>query len=111
MERMALQGEIWFFASPLDPPGKGKRPVIVVSVNGRNRHERAASVLVVPLTSTIHKTFATHLFFSSGETGLQSDSVARAEDIMAVRKESLSEPRQGVRQISGRRICELAEMV
>src|ERR1051325_667072 len=111
MKRTPLRGEIWFLASPLDPPGKGKRPVIIVSVDRRNRHERALSVLVVPVTSTIHKLFPTHLFFPSGETGLQLDSVARAEDIMAVRKERLLEPRQGLRQISGLRICELAEMV
>ena len=47
----------------------------------------------------------------TGETGLQADSAARAEDITVVRKQSLIEPRGRLRQLSDRRVCELASKV
>ena len=106
-----LRGEIWFVQLPVDPPAKGRRPVIVVSLDARNRHERAETALVVPLTTAIHRNFPTHVFLPAGETGLQSDSAARAEDITVVPKQSLIKPRSGLRTISHRRICELAEKV
>jgi mRNA interferase MazF len=109
--RTPLRGEIWFVQLPIDPPDKGRRPVVIVSLDARNRHERAATVLVVPLTTSIHKDFPTHVFLAAGETGLQSDSSARAEDITVVRKQSLVESRSSLRPLSHRRICELAEKV
>jgi mRNA interferase MazF len=105
------RGEIWFVQLYSDPPGKGRRPVVIVSINARNRHERADTVLVVPLTTSVHKNAPTHVFLPAGETGLQSDSAARAEDITVVRKQSLIEPRGRLRQISDRRVCELASKV
>jgi hypothetical protein len=54
--------------------------VVIVSLDARNTHERADTVLVVPLTTSIHKSAPTHVFLTAGETGLQSDSAARAED-------------------------------
>ena len=109
--RIPLRGEIWFVQLPADPPDKGRRPAVIVSLDARNRHERAATVLVVPLTTSIHKDFPTHVFLPAGETGLQSDSAARAEDVTVVRKQSLMEPRSPLRPLSHRRICELAEKV
>jgi len=50
----------------------------------RNRRARADTVLVVPLTTSVHKDAATHVFLSAGETGLQSDSAARAEDKVSI---------------------------
>jgi mRNA-degrading endonuclease toxin of MazEF toxin-antitoxin module len=108
MPRAPLRGEIWFVQLPVDPPEKGRRPVVIVSLDARNRHERADTVLVVPLTSRIHKDVPTHLFLSAGETGLSSDSAARAEDVTVVRKQSLVEPQQHLRHVSDRRICELS---
>ena len=105
------RGEIWFVQLPTDPPTKGRRPVVIVSLDGRNRHERADSVLVVPLTTSIHKEVATHVFLSAGETGLQSDSAARAEDITVVKKQTLFEPHGRLRQLSDSRVCELAAKV
>lgn len=84
---------------------------MIVSLDARNRHERADTVLVVPLTTSIHKEAPTHVFLTSGETGLQSDSAARAEDVTVVRKRSLIEPRTRLRQISHKRVCELASKV
>ncbi|HUI77831.1 MAG TPA: type II toxin-antitoxin system PemK/MazF family toxin [Bryobacteraceae bacterium] len=111
VRRTPLRGEIWLVQLPLDPPGKGRRPVVIVSLDARNRHERAATVLVVPLTTSIHKDFPTHVFLPAGETGLQADSAARAEDVTVVRKESLTESRTHLRTLSHQRICELAEKV
>jgi mRNA-degrading endonuclease toxin of MazEF toxin-antitoxin module len=105
------RGEIWFTKLPTDPPEKGARPVIVVSQDVRNRHPKADSVLVIPLTTTIHKEWATHMLLSPGETGLQEASVARAENITVVHKRTMVQPRYGLRSLSDTRICQLATMV
>jgi mRNA-degrading endonuclease toxin of MazEF toxin-antitoxin module len=65
----------------------------------------------VPLTTSIHKDAPTHIFLPAGETGLQSDSAARAEDITVVRKQSLVEPKARLPQLSDKRVCELAGKV
>src|SRR5581483_9785583 len=110
-KRLPLRGEIWFVKLYVDPPEKSRRPVVVVSVDARNRHERADTVLVVPLTTSIHKDAPTHVFLTAGETGLQSDSAARAEDITVVRKQTLIEPRARLRRLADKRVCELAAKV
>jgi mRNA-degrading endonuclease toxin of MazEF toxin-antitoxin module len=110
--RPPLRGEIWFVQLPVDPPEKGRRPVVIVSLDARNRHERADTVLVIPLSTSIHKAdHPTHFFLAAGESGLSEDSIARAEDITVVRKANLMEPRSSLRTMSHRRICELSEMV
>jgi mRNA interferase MazF len=109
--RVPLRGEIWFVQLPADPPDKGRRPVVIVSLNARNRHDRADTVLVVPLTTAIHHDAPTHVLLSAGETGLQADSAARAEDVTVVRKSALFEPRTPLRQLADRRVCELASKV
>ena len=107
-----LRGEIWFVQLPVDPPEKGRRPVVIVSLDARNRHERADTVLVIPLSTSIHKAdHPTHLFLAAGETGLSEDSIARAEDITVVRNANLAAPRSGLRNMNHRRIWELSEMV
>jgi mRNA-degrading endonuclease toxin of MazEF toxin-antitoxin module len=109
---LALRGQIVFVALPHDPPGKGSRPAIVVSLDARNRHPRAHSVLVVPLSTSVHKAgYAAHLLLSAGETGLSEDSIARAEDVAVVLKSAISQPRSPLRSLSNRRICELADKV
>ena len=95
----------------VDPPGKGRRPVVIVSLDARNRHERADTVLVVPLTTSVHKDVPTHVYLPAAETGLPADSAARSEDITVVRKQSLIEPQGRLRQLSDRRVCELANKV
>ena|SRR5216684_1432567 len=106
------RGQVWFVQLPADPPDKGKRPVVIVSLDARNRHERADTVLVIPLSTSIHKAeHPTHLFLPAGESGLSEDSIARAEDLTVIRKVHLVEPRSGLRTLSHRRVCELAEMV
>jgi mRNA-degrading endonuclease toxin of MazEF toxin-antitoxin module len=110
-KRSPLRGEIWWIKLPTDHPGKGGRPVIIASVDARNQHERADTILVVPLSTSIHKESPTHTYLASGETGLQEQSVAQAENITVVRKESLLEPRGATRQISASRVCEIAAKV
>src|SRR5262249_44199056 len=100
MNRVPLRGEIWFVQLHVDPPGKGRRPVVIVSLDVRNRHERADTVLVVPLTTSIHKEVPTHVFLPAAETGLPGDSAARAEDVTVVRKQSLVESSGRLRQLS-----------
>lgn len=110
--RRASRGEIWFLQLPTDPPEKGRRPVIIVSSEARNIRDAAETVLVIPLSTSIHKADnPTHLLFLPGETGLPADSIARAEDITVVRKIQLVPPRVGLRVLSHRRVCELAEKV
>jgi mRNA-degrading endonuclease toxin of MazEF toxin-antitoxin module len=109
--RFPQRGEIWFVQLPVDPPQKGRRPVVIVSLDARNRHERADTVLVVPLTTSIHREVPTHVYLAAGETGLPADSAARAEDITVVRKQSLVEPGGRLRRLSNARICELASKV
>jgi mRNA-degrading endonuclease toxin of MazEF toxin-antitoxin module len=110
--RRPSRGEIWFLQFPTDPSGKGRRLVIVVSIEARNRRDSADTVLVIPLSTSVHKADSpTHLLLSAGETGLDADSIARAEDITVVRKANLVEPRSRLRTLSDRRICELATMV
>jgi len=65
----------------------------------RNCHERVETVLVIPLTTSIHKVAPTHVFLPAGETGLQADSAARAEDITVVKKLSLIEPTRALASI------------
>src|SRR6266478_128088 len=97
-KRLPRRGEIWFVKLHVDPPDKGLRPVLIVSVDARNQHERADTVLAVPLTTSVHKEVPTHIVFRSAETGLSSDSAARASAslgkpsrwrLAAVREESL----------------------
>jgi len=85
--------------------------VVIVSMNARNRHDRADTVLAVPLTTSVHRDVPTHVLLTAGETGLRSDSAARAEDVTVIRKASLVAPRNALRPLSDKRICELAEKV
>ena len=109
--RLPQQGEIWWTNLPTDPPEKGKRPVVIVSTDGRNQHPRSNSVLVIPLSPSIHLLRPARLLLRMGETGLSADSAAQADNITTVRRESLIEPRVGQRTLSHTKICELAKLV
>jgi mRNA-degrading endonuclease toxin of MazEF toxin-antitoxin module len=97
---------------PTDPPEKGRRPVVIVSINARNSHPRANTVLVVPLSTSVHKDqIATHLLLEAGQTGLQERVVAKAEDVSAIGKVYLEPARDRLRQLSSAQVCDLARMV
>ena len=104
------RGEIWFTRLPSDPPGKGARPVVVVSTDDRNTHPRADTVLVVPLSTSVSKNVPTHILLNPGETGLEQ-SVLKAQDIAVIPKRALLAPRQRLRTLSNHRICELVEKI
>jgi mRNA-degrading endonuclease toxin of MazEF toxin-antitoxin module len=108
---LPLRGQIWWTRFPTDPPEKGRRPVIVVSANGRNQHPRANTVLVIPLSTSVHKSGPTHVLLHSGETGLREDCIARAEDISVVKREDLGTPVHGHRSVTNAQICRLATLV
>ena len=110
MRRSPSRGEMWYVKLPTDPPDKAARPVIVVSLDSRNRHPAASTVLVAPLTGSIEKPFETHIPLSPGETGLNASSI-RCEDLTVVKKEYLIEPKMPLRRISHSRICQVADMV
>jgi mRNA-degrading endonuclease toxin of MazEF toxin-antitoxin module len=57
---------------------KGHRLVVIVSANARNLHERANTVLVVPLSTTPARA-PTHIQLTPGETGLAETSSIRSE--------------------------------
>jgi len=104
------RGEIWFVRMPSDPPDKKPRPAVVVSVEARNRHPRADSVLVVPLSTTLGDV-PTHLRLEPGETGLAEPCSAQAENITTVRKGDLAPMRGGGRTLGSVRIRQLASRV
>jgi mRNA interferase MazF len=93
------RGEIWFVKLPTDPPEKNERPVVIVSIDARNTHERATTVLVVPL-STAPARLPTHIPLAPGETGLSEPSTIQAENITTVRKISLHPPTRKLRRLS-----------
>jgi mRNA-degrading endonuclease toxin of MazEF toxin-antitoxin module len=109
--RVALRGEIWWVQIPTDPPDKGRRTVVVVSSDARNRHERATTVLVVPLSTSIHKDSPTHTLLQPGETGLVEACVAQSENVTVIRKEALLPPHERLRQLSHAKVCKIADKV
>jgi mRNA-degrading endonuclease toxin of MazEF toxin-antitoxin module len=104
------RGEIWFVRMPSDPSDKSARPVVVVSLDARNQHPRASTVLVVPLSTTL-RGLETHIRLEPGETGLVEACEAQAENITTVRKESLAPPRVRLRPISVTRLRQIAACV
>lgn len=109
--RYPLRGEIWWTRFPTDPPDRGRRPVVVVSTDGRNCQPRSNTVLVIPLSTSIHKSRPADLLLRAGETGLRADSVAQADNISTVNRVDLDEPVQGHRALTGHQVCHLAGLV
>lgn len=109
--RYPLRGEIWWTHFPTDPTDKSRRPVVVVSVDGRNCHPRSNTVLVIPLSTSIHNSRPADLLLRAGETGLREDSVAQADNICTVKRAELAEPVQGHRPLTDTQICRLAGLV
>jgi mRNA interferase MazF len=104
------RGQVWFVQLPTDPPEKGRRPVVVISPDVRNHAPRAATVLVVPLSTTPPRT-VTHVELPPGETGLSETSILRCEDITTVRKTSLVPARTALRRLGERRLRQVAVAV
>jgi len=109
-KRLPSRGEIWWTHLPTDPPDKGKRPVILVSEDGRNHHPRANTVLIVPLSTSVHRSRPATLLLRMGETGLAADSLAQVDNLTIVNRDSLSQPGTQQRKLTHTRICELAAL-
>jgi mRNA-degrading endonuclease toxin of MazEF toxin-antitoxin module len=110
MKRFPSRGEIWFVKFPTDPSDKPPRPVVIVSLDARNKHPRANTVLVAPLSGSVEGELDTHIRLSPGETGLHASKI-RCEEITVVRKETLIEPKVPLRALSNTRICQIADKV
>jgi mRNA-degrading endonuclease toxin of MazEF toxin-antitoxin module len=107
-----LQGEIWFIKYASDPPEYDGRPVVVVSLDGRNTNDRAESVLVMSLSTTLKDPLIpSNLRLSPGETGLQELSELQASSITTVRKSKLRPPRSQLRRLSRGTIKRLVPLV
>lgn len=105
---MPERGYIYFIDIPGDPHRRPV-PVVVVSLDSRNRYGR--DVLVIPL-STSPKRYDTHLELATGETGLPANSVAKCENITVLEK-ALFEGKQPAspRRLSEARIRQMGELV
>ncbi len=104
------RGEIWYVKLPSDPADKAPRPVVVVSLEERNLHERATTVMVVPLSTTPPRT-PYHIHLKPGETGLSEASTIQAENISTVRKTSLVASKEKLRRLSEGTIAKIARGV
>ncbi len=90
---MIAQGDIWW--ADLDAPiGSGpgfRRPVIVVQGDAFNR-SALASVVVVPLTSTLRWADAPgNVHLNARATGLDRDSIANVSQVVTVDRGVLNE--------------------
>ena len=87
------QGEIWWAELP-DPAGSGpgfRRPVVIVQGDHLNR-SRIATVVCVPLTSTLAWARApANVLLSARASHLPKDAVANASQIVAVDRAFLTE--------------------
>src|SRR3990170_944784 len=93
------RGEIWFARLPSDPLDKNPRPVVIVSLDARNQHPRAETVLIVPLSTTLREG-PTHISLRPGDTGLAEACMLQAENISTIRKDILLPSRTPLRQLS-----------
>jgi mRNA-degrading endonuclease toxin of MazEF toxin-antitoxin module len=111
MKRMPSRGEIWYVKLPTDPPEKAASPVIIVSLDARNRHLSQHGAGRTP-DRLCRKGLrdASHSRLGKPETGLHASSI-RCEDVTVVKKESLVEPKFPLRVVSNTRVCLIADAV
>jgi mRNA-degrading endonuclease toxin of MazEF toxin-antitoxin module len=84
----------------------------VISPDKRNLHLRADSVVVVPLSTSVHKDEVPwHFILEPAQTGLDERTVAQAENVTTVRKEALQEPHRSTRTQSSSAVSKLIGMV
>ncbi len=84
------QGEVYLVRALRAIGDTKKRPVAVVSINSRN--ELSRTVLIVPFTSDLSGgETPTRILIPAGVGGLESDSLAVCEQILAVLKTYLEQ--------------------
>ena len=104
------RGEIWFVKLDTDPPDKNPRPVVIISMDARNNHQRADTVLGVPLSTTL-KDLPTHIRVQPGETGLAEPCDIQAENVSTIRKQVLSPSRVPLKRLSEGKLRQIARAV
>jgi mRNA interferase MazF len=65
------------------------RPALVVSTDVINPHAR--TVIVCPLTSSVHRVYSFEVFIPAGDGGLERDSKVQPQLLRAVDKQRLRE--------------------
>ena len=89
-EAYPRQGEVYLVRALRTIGDTKKRPVAVVSIDSRN--ELSRTVLIVPFTSDLRGgETPTRVLIPAGEGGLESDSLAVCEQILAVQKTFLEQ--------------------
>jgi len=90
------RGDIHFV--DLDPHGGGeahkRRPAIIVSNDAANATARRLGrgvITVIPVTSNVERVYAFQVLLPSGETGLDRDSKAQAEQIRSIAVERVGD--------------------
>lgn len=63
------------------------RPALVISTDAVNPHSR--TVIVCPLTSSVHRVYSFEVFIPSGDGGVGRDSKAQPQLVRAVDKQRL----------------------
>src|SRR5579885_494605 len=92
--------------------GKAHFQQTLASQPGFEKYSRkSTSVLVIPLSTSIHKFGPAHLLLRAGETGLRLDCSAQADNIAVVLRAHLQEPEPGQRPRTNTKICKLASLV
>ena len=86
---MARRGEIWLvdFGEPVDREQAGPRPAVVVS-SDRLNEGKSGVLMVVPLTTT-RRGLPSHIEIEPGESGLESISYAKCEELKPISLERL----------------------
>ncbi|NEP16555.1 MAG: type II toxin-antitoxin system PemK/MazF family toxin [Leptolyngbya sp. SIO4C1] len=82
------QGEVYLVKALKSIGDTKKRPVVIISMNIRN--ELSNTAIAVPFTSNLRDNKSpTRILIPAGEGGLDADSLAVCDSILAVRKSYL----------------------
>lgn len=101
-----LQGQIYLIKALRNLGDTKKRPAVVVSINLRN--ELSQTVLVVPCTSNLTSgPTPTRILLKAGEGGLDTDSLATCDNLLAVRKTYLEQSPYG--NITPLSLCQIQQ--
>ena len=104
-------GEIWFVNIPPAPLKKNSRPIVTVPTDAKNRHERATTVLAVPLSTTLRDNVPTHIRLQPGASGLRETCEVQGENILTVRKDPLHRPKAPLVKLSEGKLRQIAVCV
>ena len=83
------RGELWWVDHDpaIGSEAAMTRPTLVISSDAMNKHSR--TVIVCPLTSSVHRVYNFEVFIPQGDGSLDRDSKAQPQLIRAVDKQRL----------------------